>query len=220
MVAAANLVEVAALVGDTARATILGALMGGQAMTASELAFFARISRSTASEHLAKLVDARLISVTKQQRYRYYRIASPLVARMLESIKVVAAIEVPPRYQPRSARDAALCTHMLRPFGRSTRRGDRGRARSRWIHRPRRGRWRGDGFGGKILDRVRCGLDLEISNETNLLSPVPRLERAQISRRWRRGCGNLAAVLGTRLADPGARHAGRADHGGRTDGPL
>src|SRR5688572_1996786 len=45
MVAAANLVEVAALVGDTARATILAALMGGQALTGSELAFLARISR-------------------------------------------------------------------------------------------------------------------------------------------------------------------------------
>jgi DNA-binding transcriptional ArsR family regulator len=108
MVAAANLVEVAALVGDTARATILAALMGGQALTGSELAYLARVSRSTASEHLVKLVEARLIAVTKQGRYRYYRIASPLVARMIESIIAVAAIEVPARYQPRSIRDDAL----------------------------------------------------------------------------------------------------------------
>jgi DNA-binding transcriptional ArsR family regulator len=108
MVAAANMVEVAALVGDTARATMLAALMGGQALTGSELAVLARISRPTASEHLAKLVDARLVAVTKKRRFNYYRIASPLVAAMLESIKAVAAIEVPPRYQPRSARDDAL----------------------------------------------------------------------------------------------------------------
>jgi DNA-binding transcriptional ArsR family regulator len=108
MVAAANLVEVAALVGDTARATILAALMGGQALTASELAFLARVSRPTASEHLVKLTEARLVAVTKQGRYRYYRIASPLVARMIESIIAVAAIEVPSRYQPRSIRDEAL----------------------------------------------------------------------------------------------------------------
>ena len=95
MVAAANLVEVAALVGDTARATILAALMGGQALTGSELAYVARISRPTASEHLIKLVEARLVCVTKQGRFRYYRIASPLVARMLESMITVAAIEVP-----------------------------------------------------------------------------------------------------------------------------
>ena len=108
MVAAANMVEVAALVGDTARATILAALMGGQALTGSELAFLARISRSKASEHLTKLVAARLIAVTKKRRYCYYRIASPLVATMLESMKAVAAIEVPPRYTPRSAQDEAL----------------------------------------------------------------------------------------------------------------
>jgi len=108
MVAAANMVEVAALVGDTARATMLAALMGGQALTASELASLAGISPSTASEHLVKLVAARLLSMTRQGRFRYYRIASPLVAQMLESIIAVAAIEVPPRYQPRSVRDDAL----------------------------------------------------------------------------------------------------------------
>jgi len=108
MVAAANMVEVAALVGDTARATMLAALMGGQALTASELAGLARISRPTASGHLGKLTKARLIGVTQKRRNRYYRIASPLVARMLESIKAVAALETPARYQPRSAQDDAL----------------------------------------------------------------------------------------------------------------
>ena len=108
MVAAANMVEVAALVGDTARATMLAALMGGQALTSSELAACARISKSTASGHLGRLVGARLLAVTQKRRNRYYRIASPLVAKMLESIKAVAAIETPARYQPRSAQDDAL----------------------------------------------------------------------------------------------------------------
>jgi DNA-binding transcriptional ArsR family regulator len=108
MVAAANLVEVAALVGDTARATMLAALMGGQSLTATELAFLSRISRSTASEHLTRLVNARLLSVTRKRRFSYYRIASPLVADMLESIKLVAAIELPPRHRPHSAQDDAL----------------------------------------------------------------------------------------------------------------
>src|SRR4029078_13441163 len=108
MVAAANLVEVAALVGDTARATMLAALMGGQALTGTELAYRARISKTTASEHLSKLTGARLVTATKKRRFRYYRIASPLVAKMLESIKAVAAIETPPRYQPRSRQDDAL----------------------------------------------------------------------------------------------------------------
>src|ERR1035437_10074534 len=108
MVAVANMVEIAALVGDTARATMLAALMGGQALTSSELASLAHVSRSTASGHLSKLVNARLLAVTQKRRNRYYRIASPLVAKMLESIKAVAAIETPARYRPRSAQDDAL----------------------------------------------------------------------------------------------------------------
>src|SRR5262249_49564957 len=74
----------------------------------TELAYVARVSRPTASEHLARLVDARLLAVTRRRRFAYYRIASPLVARMLEGIQTVAAIEVPPRHQPRSAADEAL----------------------------------------------------------------------------------------------------------------
>src|SRR5215831_18979953 len=108
MVAAANLVEVAALVGDTARATMLNALMGGQSQTATELAYCANVSRATASEHLSKLVAARLLVVTRNRRFSYYRIASPLIATMLETMKAVAAIEVPPRHRARSARDDAV----------------------------------------------------------------------------------------------------------------
>ena len=104
----ANLIEVAALVGDTARATMLAALMDGRALTATELAWRANVSRSTASGHLSKLVAARLLVVTRKRRFSYYRIASPLVARMLESMKLVAAIEVPPRHRPRSAHDEAI----------------------------------------------------------------------------------------------------------------
>jgi DNA-binding transcriptional ArsR family regulator len=87
---------------------MLAALMGGQSLTASELADLAHVSRATASGHLAKLSATRLVAVTSKRSFRYYRLASPLVAQMLESIKLVAALEVPPRYQPRSARDEAL----------------------------------------------------------------------------------------------------------------
>jgi DNA-binding transcriptional ArsR family regulator len=108
MVETANMVEIAALVGDTARATMLAALMGGQALTSSELASLAHVSRSTASEHLTKLVGARLLTVTPSQRNRYCRIASPLVARMLEAMSAVAVLETPARYRPRSVRDDAM----------------------------------------------------------------------------------------------------------------
>jgi len=103
-----NLVEVAALVGDATRATMLSALMGGRSLMAKELAYYANVSRSTASGHLSKLVAARLLTVIRERRFSYYRIASPLVASMLESIKMVAAIELPPRRQPGAANDEAL----------------------------------------------------------------------------------------------------------------
>src|SRR5437762_13942871 len=99
MVAAATLVEVAALVGDTSRATMLNALMGSQSLTATEPAYCANVSRATASGHLSKMVAARLFTVTRQRRFSYYRIASPLIATRLQSIKDVAAIEGPPSGQ-------------------------------------------------------------------------------------------------------------------------
>jgi hypothetical protein len=82
--------------------------MGGEALTATELAYCANVSRSTASGHLSKLVAARLLVVTRNRRFSYYRIASPLVARMLESIKLVAVFDLPPRHHPRSALDEAV----------------------------------------------------------------------------------------------------------------
>lgn len=108
MTEAANLVEVAALVGDTARATVLAALMGGRAMTSGELAAVANVNKSTMSEHLAKLQAANLVSVAADGRFKYYRIASPRIAAMMESMLAVAAIDTPQRYRPRTAHDAAL----------------------------------------------------------------------------------------------------------------
>jgi len=87
---------------------MLHALMGGQALTAKELAYWANVSPSTASDHLSKLVAAQLLTVTRSRRFSYYRIASPSVATMLESIKVVATSEMPLRHQPRSPSDEAL----------------------------------------------------------------------------------------------------------------
>jgi len=93
--------EVAALVGDPARANILCALLDGRALTASELAFSAGITPQTASGHLSKLSNAKLLTQVKQGRHRYFRLAGPRVGRMLEGIMDVAAMS-PPRYRPYS----------------------------------------------------------------------------------------------------------------------
>jgi DNA-binding transcriptional ArsR family regulator len=107
MTADVRMAEVAALVGDPARANILAALMGGQALTASELAYAASVSPQTTSGHLGKLSDGRLISCIKQGRHRYYRIATPRVAEMLEGIMAVVA-DLPARHRPVSALDEAM----------------------------------------------------------------------------------------------------------------
>jgi DNA-binding transcriptional ArsR family regulator len=89
--------EIAALAGDPARAGMLHALMDGRALTASELARVAGVTPQTASGHLTRLTAAGLLSVEKQGRHRYHRLASPGVARMMESIMQVASDLEPPR---------------------------------------------------------------------------------------------------------------------------
>jgi DNA-binding transcriptional ArsR family regulator len=86
---------VAALAGDPARAGMLHALLGGRALTASELASVAGVTPQTASGHLARLTATDLVSVMKQGRHRYYQLASPAVARMMEAIMKVASIDQP-----------------------------------------------------------------------------------------------------------------------------
>jgi DNA-binding transcriptional ArsR family regulator len=104
-----SIAEVAALVGNPARANVLIALLDGRALTASELAYAAGVSPQTTSGHLAKLTEARLLTLAKQGRHSYYRLASPLIGRMLEGLMAVAA-DGPPRYQPRWRGDDALRT--------------------------------------------------------------------------------------------------------------
>ena len=82
---------VASLVGDPARSNMLTALMTGRALTASELAHQAGVTPQTASSHLAKLEAGGLIEQEKQGRHRYYRLADPDVAAVLEGLEGLAA---------------------------------------------------------------------------------------------------------------------------------
>jgi DNA-binding transcriptional ArsR family regulator len=99
--------EAASLIGDPARANMLAALVGGHAMTATELGLSAGIAASTASGHLAKLLEGRLVSVTSTGRHRYFRLASPGVARVLEDLMALAT-DGPPRHRPKSRCDDAM----------------------------------------------------------------------------------------------------------------
>ena len=97
MTSNADFAEIAALAGDPARAGMLHALMDGRALTASELARVAGVAPQTASGHLNRMTTAGLLKVEKQGRHRYHRLASPGVARMMESIMQVASDMTPPR---------------------------------------------------------------------------------------------------------------------------
>ena len=81
-----ELARVAALLGDPARSRMLLMLMAGQARTASELALDGGVSPSTASSHLARLLEAGLVEVAQQGRHRYFRLAGPEIASAIEAV--------------------------------------------------------------------------------------------------------------------------------------
>ena len=88
--------EVAALMGDPARASMLSLLMDGRAHTASELALTAGVTAQTASGHLSRMVEANLLAARAQGRNRFYRLASAEVAHVMESMMALAGERVPP----------------------------------------------------------------------------------------------------------------------------
>ncbi|MBO9631522.1 MAG: helix-turn-helix transcriptional regulator [Chitinophagaceae bacterium] len=78
--------QIASLIGEPARSTMLWCLLEGRAMTATELAFAADVSAQSASMHLSKLMQASLLKQEKQGRHKYYKLAKPEVAYVIESI--------------------------------------------------------------------------------------------------------------------------------------
>ncbi len=91
MVTTVSMAGIGALLGDQARIAMLQALLDGRALTATELAEAAGVAPQTASGHLAQLAGAGLLSVARQGRHRYHRLANPQVAGLLESLMLVAA---------------------------------------------------------------------------------------------------------------------------------
>ena len=85
-----HIAGIAALIGDRARAEILTALLAGEALTATELAATAGITKQTVSAHLSKLVEAQLLAAVSQGRHKYFRLADRDVAHLLESLMGVA----------------------------------------------------------------------------------------------------------------------------------
>jgi predicted transcriptional regulator len=81
---------------------MVSALADGKAMPAGELASVAGISPQSASAHLQKLVDAKVLSVWAQGRFRYYRISDEDVAALIENL-VNLAVKADARGRQRAA---------------------------------------------------------------------------------------------------------------------
>ncbi|MDQ3742976.1 MAG: winged helix-turn-helix domain-containing protein [Acidobacteriota bacterium] len=94
MIVEPDISEIAALMGEPSRAAMLVALIGKDALPATELAHKARVSPQTASSHLAKLIAGKLLAVERHGRHRYYRLASDEIGRFIETL---ASLSPPPR---------------------------------------------------------------------------------------------------------------------------
>jgi DNA-binding transcriptional ArsR family regulator len=91
----------AALLAEPARAALVQAVIEDGPLPASDLAARAGIAPSTASQHLARLVDGGFLATSRNGRHRYYRLGDPAVADAIEALAVVA-----PQPAPRTLREA------------------------------------------------------------------------------------------------------------------
>jgi Helix-turn-helix domain len=78
---------------------MLSALMSGKALTATELAGVASVTKQTASAHLAKLLERNLLVQERQGRHRYFRLADDEVAQLLEGLMTLSHKVGVPRLQ-------------------------------------------------------------------------------------------------------------------------
>jgi DNA-binding transcriptional ArsR family regulator len=85
-----DIAAAARLLAEPARAALVLGVMDGGALPAGALAARAGIAASTASEHLARLVDGKLLEVEPEGRLRRYRLAGPAVADAVEALAAIA----------------------------------------------------------------------------------------------------------------------------------
>jgi DNA-binding transcriptional ArsR family regulator len=102
---------IAAAIGEPARARMLFSLIDGRARTSTELAAVGDISPSTASVHLQRLRNLKLVDLLALGKHRYYRLAGPEVADALEALSVLAGGSREPLVTdaPRDLRAARTC---------------------------------------------------------------------------------------------------------------
>jgi len=187
-----NIANIAALIGDQARAEVLNVLMSGMALTATELADAAGVTRQTISTHLAKLREAGLLAVEAQGRHRYFRIADADVAQLLESMMGIAfgTGSVRVRSSPRepALRKARVCyDHLAGELGVLV-----------YERLASRGAFALDAGGVALTDTGRA-LVAQLG-----IDPLPSATRRPLCRHcldWSERRHHLAGALGTALLD-------------------
>ncbi|UYQ61282.1 ArsR/SmtB family transcription factor [Streptomyces peucetius] len=112
MTSSRDLAAFAALLADETRAGFALALLDGRAWTAGELARYAGVAASTASEHLGRLVAGGLLAEERQGRHRYVRLADDRVAHLVEELAAYAAPG--PAAAPRTLRESSAAHAMAR----------------------------------------------------------------------------------------------------------
>lgn len=120
MTGSPNITRLAAPLADPARASMVTLLMDGRARTVTELGSATGLTKASASEHAARLVEAGLLSAKRQGRHKYLRLASADVARLIEAMMALAQPATPQhfgsqRFGPRdpALREARLCYNHL-----------------------------------------------------------------------------------------------------------
>ena len=200
MVTVNALSEVAALMGDPARASMLQLLMDGRAHTASDLAHAAGVTAQTASGHLARMAEANLLTARAQGRNRFYRLASGEVAHAIESLMALAGERAQPAAKTAAWRrdpDLRFCrtcydhlagqvgmavTDSLTQHGHLEPKGPRD--------------WSLTDSGALFCQRLGVDLDgAKRAGTPSLRAPVPRLERAAAAHLRRAGRGDRRHFL-------------------------
>jgi DNA-binding transcriptional ArsR family regulator len=108
MVSTTTVAQIGSILGDPARASMMIALLDGRAWTARELAGLAGVSPQTASSHLAKLIDSRMVLVERRGRHHYHTIASADIARLMEQMHVVGVALPRSKATSSGPRDAGM----------------------------------------------------------------------------------------------------------------
>jgi DNA-binding transcriptional ArsR family regulator len=110
MAAEPDIVRLAQTIGEPTRIRMLNLLNEGRALTAKELAYGSGVEPATGTAHLQKLLADTLVVARIQGRHKYFRLASPEVARCLEAMMLVAQPAKPnPCGQREPIQEARFC---------------------------------------------------------------------------------------------------------------